>query len=378
MTPRGAERQLRACHIFANALIRSNSLATLCALALQLVRDALRASIARDCSTATRAATRVRGTSQGREADERDTAEQSARKAASPKPSAWSFTRCIIALVIRTFLFQPFNIPSGSMKATLAGRRLPVRVEIHLRLQPLFAAVLAAAVLRPHLSARAPERGDVVVFRLPQRRLHRLHQARDRPAGRPHPDDRRRAPHQRPAGQARARRGYRRRPRRAAARSRVKRWKRDAAERRQLLPRSICVDNGFYDNTPVYTRAGRPLFHDGRQPRQLDRQPRAEPGRLCAVREHRRPRRRSSSSRLARASAPGRSGAGRGRCAGAGCSRSCDEPRKAEARKRHRRSGQPSAVTAAIGRRRRKRRRKRALALEDHRLRFKSDCSSVR
>src|SRR6185369_15852169 len=38
-------------------------------------------------------------------------------------------------------------------------------------------------------------------------------------------------------------------------------------------------------------RAVRPLLHDGRQPRQLDRQPRAEPGRIRADRQHRRPRR---------------------------------------------------------------------------------------
>src|SRR5258708_28915421 len=35
--------------------------------------------------------------------------------------------------------------------------------------------------------------------------------------------------------------------------------------------------------------AGRSLFHDGRQSRQFHRKPRAQPGRLCAVREHRRP-----------------------------------------------------------------------------------------
>ena len=40
----------------------------------------------------------------------------------------------LIAVVIRTFLFQPFNIPSASMEAHLAGRRLSVRGEIRLRL----------------------------------------------------------------------------------------------------------------------------------------------------------------------------------------------------------------------------------------------------
>ena len=33
------------------------------------------------------------------------------------------------------------------------------------------------------------------------------------------------------------------------------------------------TDNGFLDNTQVYHGAAGRLFHDGRQPRQLDRQP---------------------------------------------------------------------------------------------------------
>ena len=73
----------------------------------------------------------------------------------------------IIALVIRTFLFQPFNIPSGSMMATLLiGDYLFVSKYSygysHYSLPgspPLFSGRILGS---------APERGDVVVFRLPR------------------------------------------------------------------------------------------------------------------------------------------------------------------------------------------------------------------
>jgi len=78
------------------------------------------------------------------------------------------FHALIIALVIRTFLFQPFNIPSGSMKATLlVGDYLFVSKYSygysHFSLPlspPLFSGRLPSGWL--------PARGDVVVFRLPR------------------------------------------------------------------------------------------------------------------------------------------------------------------------------------------------------------------
>jgi signal peptidase I len=78
------------------------------------------------------------------------------------------FHALIIALVIRTFLFQPFNIPSGSMKATLlVGDYLFVSKYSygysHFSLPlspPLFSGRIPSDWM--------PQRGDVVVFRLPR------------------------------------------------------------------------------------------------------------------------------------------------------------------------------------------------------------------
>ena len=77
------------------------------------------------------------------------------------------FHALIIAFVIRTFLFQPFNIPSGSMMATLlVGDYLFVSKYSfgysHYSL-PLSPRLFSGRIL-----GSEPQRGDVVVFRLPK------------------------------------------------------------------------------------------------------------------------------------------------------------------------------------------------------------------
>src|SRR5579862_9829337 len=73
----------------------------------------------------------------------------------------------IIALVIRTFLFQPFNIPSGSMKATLlVGDYLFVSKYSYGYSH--YSLPLSPPLFSGRLFGSAPERGDVVVFRLPK------------------------------------------------------------------------------------------------------------------------------------------------------------------------------------------------------------------
>ncbi len=72
----------------------------------------------------------------------------------------------VLALLIRTFLFEPFNIPSGSMKPTLlVGDYLFVNKPAYGYSRYSFPFGLAP--LNGRVWDKFPERGDVIVFKLP-------------------------------------------------------------------------------------------------------------------------------------------------------------------------------------------------------------------
>ena len=83
-----------------------------------------------------------------------------------------------IALFLRAFVVEAFQIPSGSMIPTLeVGDHIFVSKFIYGLGDPVHQHQDPAAT-------RKPERGDVIVFMYPNEHEHRLHQARRRPAGR--------------------------------------------------------------------------------------------------------------------------------------------------------------------------------------------------
>jgi signal peptidase I len=72
-------------------------------------------------------------------------------------------------LLIRTFLFQPFNIPAGSMKPTLLiGDYMFVSKYSYGYNRYSFPFSPPLALISGRVLASEPERGDVVVFRLPK------------------------------------------------------------------------------------------------------------------------------------------------------------------------------------------------------------------
>src|SRR3954463_15535485 len=77
------------------------------------------------------------------------------------------FQALLIALVIRTLLFQPFSIPSGSMKATLlVGDYLFVSQYSYGYSH--FSLPLSPPLFPGRIFGSEPKRGDVAVFRLPR------------------------------------------------------------------------------------------------------------------------------------------------------------------------------------------------------------------
>ena len=162
------------------------------------------------------------------------------------------FHALIIAVIIRTFLFQPFNIPSGSMKGTLlVGDYLFVSKFSYGYSH--YAIPFSPPLFKGRFFASDPQRGDVVVFRLPKddstdyikrviglpgdkiQMIDGLLHINGKPV------QRQQLPNfvgEDPCG--------------SGGTASVKRW-------RETLPNGVsyetldCVDNGFYDNTEIYT-----------------------------------------------------------------------------------------------------------------------------
>jgi signal peptidase I len=77
------------------------------------------------------------------------------------------FHAILIAVVIRTFVFQPFNIPSPSMESTLqVGDYLFVSKFSYGFTH--YSLPWSPRLFSGRIFARQPQRGDVVVFRLPR------------------------------------------------------------------------------------------------------------------------------------------------------------------------------------------------------------------
>ena len=73
----------------------------------------------------------------------------------------------LLALVVRTLLFQPFNIPSGSMKATLlVGDYLFVSKYAYGYSR--FSLPFGPRLFDGRIWSTPPQRGDIVVFKLPR------------------------------------------------------------------------------------------------------------------------------------------------------------------------------------------------------------------
>jgi signal peptidase I len=159
------------------------------------------------------------------------------------------FHALIIALIIRTFLFQPFNIPSGSMKETLlVGDYLFVSKYTYGYSRYSFP--FSPPLFDGRIWSADPQRGDIVVFRLPKDdTTDYIKRVVGLPGDRIQMIDG--VLHINGEAVKRERIDDFIENEEGGRTQRVKRW-------RETLPNGVTyttldlIDNGFYDNTPVY------------------------------------------------------------------------------------------------------------------------------
>ena len=155
----------------------------------------------------------------------------------------------LIAIVIRTFLFQPFNIPSGSMKETLlVGDYLFVSKFSYGYSR--FSFPFSPPLFDGRLLGSTPNRGDVVVFKLPRdESTDYIKRVIGLPGDEIQMIDG--VLHINGQGVQRVDAGYWMDDEGGGKVQRVKRWT-------ETLPNGVSyhtldlVENGFYDNTPIY------------------------------------------------------------------------------------------------------------------------------
>lgn len=158
----------------------------------------------------------------------------------------------MVALVIRTFLFQPFTVPSGSNMPTLLVGDYVFATKYAYGYSR-FSLPFSPPLFAGRLLARGPERGDVAVFRLPKdNRTDYVKRIVGLPGDRVQMKDGQLYLNDTPVAREKVADFVGTGACGSEEVARVKRW-------RETLPNGVsyetldCVDHGFYDNTNAYT-----------------------------------------------------------------------------------------------------------------------------
>ena len=179
----------------------------------------------------------------------------------TPRSREWKTVVILILMIpvlwsplflFRVFLFQPFNIPSGSMMPSLIVGDFVFAAKYAYGYSR-YSLPYSPSWLSGRVFASEPERGDVVVFRLPKDpNINYVKRVVGLPGDRIQMKQGQLFINERAVSRARLSDSLNADACGLDPGAKVKRW-------RETLPNGVsyetydCIDNGFYDNTNVYT-----------------------------------------------------------------------------------------------------------------------------